>query len=179
MVVRLTLAAVLACAMPGGCGGKPPADTTPSVDMGAATGAAEAPAASPGTATLASADQPPAEPAPGAIPPPPANPLAVGSQKAKDEMYCSAVIYAANPDVPNALAPIDEALLRKAQMMGFVIGEAGINQLVSEKAIHATHASMVADAYAAQVEKDSAKGGKLRISLEECNKRAGALPVPQ
>jgi hypothetical protein len=112
------------------------------------------------------------------LPPPPADPLAVGSQSAKDDMYCSALIYNQNPDVSDALAPVEEALLRKAQALGFVIGEAGINKLVSEKAIHATHARAVADAYAAQVEKDMA-AKKPRISLDDCNKRAEAIPVPE
>lgn len=109
-------------------------------------------------------------------PPPPADPLAVGSQGAKDDMYCSALIYAENPDVSDALAPVDEALLRKAQTLGFVIGESGINKLVGEKAIHATHARAVAEAYAGQVAKD---GDKPRISLDECNKRAAAVPIPE
>jgi hypothetical protein len=109
-------------------------------------------------------------------PPPPADPLAVGSQGAKDDMYCSALIYAENPDVSDALAPVDEALLRKAQTLGFVIGESGINKLVAEKAIHATHARVVAEAYAAQVAKD---GDKPRIPLDDCNKRAAAVPIPE
>ncbi len=78
----------------------------------------------------------------------------------------------------DALAPVDEALLRKAQALGFVIGEAGINKLVEQKAVHATHARIVADAYAAQVEKDM-KAKKPRLTLAGCNKRAEAVPVPE
>ena len=110
--------------------------------------------------------------------PPPADPLAVGSQEARDDLYCSALIYAENPDVSDALAPVEEALLRKAQMLGFLIGEAGINKLVSEKAAHATHARVISDAYAEQVEKDT-KAKKLRISLDDCNARAATLPMPE
>ena len=107
-------------------------------------------------ATVAAAEPvPPAasEPAPG-TPPLPADLLAVGSQQARDELYCSALIYAENPDVSDALAPVDEAQLRKRQALGFIIGEAGINHMVDEKAAHATHARAIADAYATQVEKD-------------------------
>lgn len=88
------------------------------------------------------------------------------------------MIYIENPDVSDALAPVDEALLRKAQMLGFLIGEAGINRIVTEKAAHATHAHIISDAYAAQVEKDI-KAKKPRISIDECNKRAAALPMPE
>jgi hypothetical protein len=139
----------------------------------------------PDTAAIAAAP-PPAAPAPSAgpyelppgAPPFPADPLAVGSQEARDLMYCSALIYAENPDVSDALAPVDEALLRKAQALGFIIGEAGINMLVEEKAAHATHARFLADAYTAQVAKDT-KAGTPRIPLETCNARAAALPKPE
>lgn len=132
------------------------------------------------TASATSAPETPAPPAAdaSAIPPAPADPLAVGSQEAKDDMYCSALIYAENPDVSDALAPVDEAVLRKAQALGFVIGEAGINKLVAEKAIHATHARAVADAYADRVAKDM-QAKTLRITLDACNKRAAAVPVPE
>jgi hypothetical protein len=119
-----------------------------------------------------------APPLPAGAPPLPADLLGVGSQEARDALYCSAIIYAENPDVSDALAPVDEALLRKAQTLGFIIGEFGINRLVDEKAIHATHARAIADAYAAQVEKDLA-AKRTRISLDECNKRAAAVPRPE
>ncbi len=112
---------------------------------------------------------------PGA-PPLPADLLAIGSQDARDDLYCSALIYNYNPDVSDALAPVDEALLRKAQMLGFIVGEAGINKLVEQQAAHATHARAIADAYAAVVDKDFA-ANKFRISLADCNARAGAIKV--
>ncbi len=138
-----------------------------------------------GTSQLAAApvqDTAPAKPAGPQLPPgaPPLAPdlLAIGSQEARDDLYCSAVIYDANPEVSDALAPVDEALLRKAQMMGFIVGESGINRLMGEKAAHATHARAIADAYAAQVEKD-ARANALRISADACMKRAQAVPVPE
>ncbi len=153
------------------CNGQPASDTAASTPETAQSSEASvaAPPVEASPATLAQAVTPP---------PPPADPLSVGSQGAKDDLYCSAVIYEENPDVSDALAPVDEALLRKAQMLGFIIGEAGINKLVEEKAAHATHAAIISDAYAARVEKD-AKAKKLRISLDDCNKRAAAIPVPQ
>lgn len=133
-------------------------------------------------ATLAQAAETPSvatsyELPPGA-PPLPADLLAVGSQEARDDLYCSALIFDANPDVSDALAPVDEALLRKAQALGFIVGEAGINKLVEAKAAHATHARAIADAYAAQVEKDT-RAGTPRISLDACNARAAAVPMPE
>ena len=115
---------------------------------------------------------------PSGVPPLPADLLGIGSQDARDALYCSALIYFENPDLSDALAPVDEALLRKAQTLGFIIGEYGINKLVAEKAAHATHARAISDAYAAQVEKD-AKVGKPRIALADCNKRAAAIPIPE
>jgi len=122
---------------------------------------------------------PPAKPATSAPitpPPPPADPLAVGSQDAKDDLYCAGIIYAANPSPPSALNPTDEAVLRKAQALGIILGESGINKLVIQKAAHATHGALIADAYAVQAARDLA-AGKPRISLDDCNARAKALPV--
>jgi len=140
----------------------------------------EAPAAV--AATLAAEPAPPAAATtyqlPPGAPPLPADLLAVGSQDARDDLYCSALIYDANPDVSDALAPVDEALLRKAQALGFIVGEAGINKLVEAKTIHATHARAIADAYAAQVEKD-VRAGTPRIPLDTCNARAAAIPMPE
>jgi hypothetical protein len=115
---------------------------------------------------------------PPGVPPLPADLLAVGPEDARDDLYCSALIYAENPDLSDALAPVDEALLRKAQALGFIIGEAGINKLVAAKAVHATQARAVSDAYAAAVEKDL-RAKKVRISLADCNKRAAAVPMPE
>ena len=139
------------------------------------TSPAPASVAAPETAP---AQAPEAAGLPAGAPPLPADLLAVGSQQARDELYCQALIYAENPDVSDALAPVDEAQLRKRQALGFIIGEAGINKLVEEKAAHATHARAIADAYAAQVAKDL-KAGAPRISLDDCNARARAVPLPE
>jgi hypothetical protein len=158
MSARILFAAVCAAALAAACSG--PATAPQTTDAQLAGPSPEAPQTRPG------------------VPPPPADPLAVGSQEAKDDLYCSSLIYIENPDVSDALAPVEEAILRKAQTLGFLIGEAGINKLVAEKAVHATHARIVADAYNDQVATD-VKAKKLRISLDECNKRATALPMPE
>lgn len=169
-IQALTVAGI--AALLGACSGG-----TPAASESAATAPVE-------TASATSAPETPAPPSGEAgpqattVPPPPADPLAVGSQDARDDMYCSALIYAENPDVSDALAPVDEAILRKAQQLGTIIGESGLNKLVAEKAIHATHGRIVADAYTLQVEKDL-KAKKPRLSLDACNKRAAAVPVPE
>ena len=159
MSVRFLSAAVCAMALVSACSGQAAAPQT----MDAKLAAGPAP------------ETPPTRPG---VPPPPADPLAVGSQEARDDLYCSSLIYIENPDVSDALAPVEEALLRKAQTLAFLIGEAGINKLVTEKAVHATHARIVADAYNNQVMKDL-KAKKPRISLDDCNARAAALPMPE
>jgi hypothetical protein len=128
-------------------------------------------------ATGAIAEAPPAE-APTVPPPPPADPLAVGSQDAKDDLYCAGVIFAANPSPDSALNPTDEAVLRKAQALGIMLAESGINKLVIEKAAHATHSALISDAYAAAAAKDF-DANTPRISLDDCNARAKALPPVQ
>jgi hypothetical protein len=110
-------------------------------------------------------------------PPPPSDPLAVGSVDARDDLYCAGMIYVENPSPPSALNPTDEAILRKAQALGVMLAESGINKLVEQKAAHATHAAMIVDAYTDQAERDLA-AKKPRFSLDACNERAKALPPP-
>lgn len=160
MIIRTALLALAAIAGPAACGSQQ-RDQDPAA-----------------SAQLTAPEQPAASPLPPGVPPLPADLLAVGPEDARDDLYCSALIYAENPDLSDALAPVDEALLRKAQALGFIIGEAGINKLVTAKAVHATQARAVSDAYAAQVEKDM-RAKKVRISLDDCNKRAAAVPMPE
>jgi hypothetical protein len=140
---------------------------------------------------LAACGQPPADktaeaqqtPAPAAapieqLPPPPADPLAVGSQDAKDDLYCAGLIFAENPSPDGALNPTDEAVLRKAQALGIILAESGINKIVEQKAAHATYGALIADAYTDQAGKDLA-AKKPRIKLETCYERAKAMPVVQ
>jgi len=152
--------------------------------LGACSGCSQVDAPAPAPEKPIALEAPPAPASvttpqlPPGAPPLPPDLMAIGSQEARDDLYCSAMIYNANPDVSDALAPVDEALLRKAQMMGFVVGESGINRLISEKAAHATHARAIAEAYAAQVDKD-VRANTPRISLDDCMARAHAVPIPQ
>jgi hypothetical protein len=148
----MSRAALLLCLALCACGEKPAAD-------GAVAAAAPAPVI----------EQPP---------PPPADPLSVGSQDAKDDLYCAGVIYIENPSPDGALNPTDEAVLRKAQALGIELAESGINKIVIQKAAHATHGALIADAYIDQAELDL-KAKKPRIALADCYARARALPPVQ
>jgi phytoene dehydrogenase-like protein len=78
-------------------------------------------------------------PTPG-VPPLPDDLMAAGSQQARDELYCSSLIYAENPDLSDALAPVDEAQLRKRQAMGSL--QAGLERLLGLEAGHWRHAEL-------------------------------------
>ncbi|MEP7211228.1 MAG: hypothetical protein ABI740_10360 [Alphaproteobacteria bacterium] len=110
-------------------------------------------------------------------PPPLANPLAVGSQAAKDDLYCSAVIFAKFAPPSSALSPTDEAIRMGKEGMGMVIGQAGADKLLAEGVARVTQLGAIADAYSDQVDKD-ARAGKVRLKSDECMKRAEALPQP-
>jgi hypothetical protein len=132
---------------------------------------ASAPAAAATTPTPRSAATPDVPP------PPPEHPLAIGSQDAKDDLYCAGVIFAANPTPDSALNPTDQAVLEKNQMLGVALAESGVNKLMDQKVAHATHSSMISNAYADKAA-DDIKAGKPRIKLKTCVARARALPPP-
>jgi hypothetical protein len=121
---------------------------------------------------------PPATPtdAPSTPPPPIADPLAIGSQAAKDDLYCSAVIFATFAP-GQTLSPTEEAVRMRNEGMGMVIANAGADKLMAEGVARVTQLGAIADAYSDQVDKD-AKAKKLRLKLDECMKRAEAIPKP-
>jgi hypothetical protein len=164
--------------------------TTPAPQAAGQTAgqAAVAPAAQPATP-----ETPPAQPdpagapaaptatastsAPSTPPPPLPDPLAVGSQDAKDDLYCSNVIFATYAP-GEVLSPTDEAVRMKNEAMGMTIAQAGADKLMAQGAARVTQLGAISDAYADKVAKDM-KAGKPRLSLETCMKRAAALPIPQ
>jgi predicted component of type VI protein secretion system len=116
--------------------------------------------------------------APSTPPPPLANPLAAGSQGAKDDLYCSAVIFATYAPRGEALSPTEEAVRMRNEGMGMVIAQAGADKLMAEGVARVTQLGAIADAYSDQVSKDT-KANKIRLNLDACMKRAEALPKPQ
>ena len=111
-------------------------------------------------------------------PPPPADPLAIGTQDAKDDLYCSGVILASYPTPDDALSPTEQAILVRTQNYGIDLGDVGVNKLIAEKLAHATHVAIISDAYIAKAAADIA-AKKVRIPLETCLARAQALPPPE
>lgn len=108
-------------------------------------------------------------------PPPPSDPLSIGSQDARDDLYCGGVILAAFPVPTSAMSPTDEARLIKNQNLGVSLADTGIDKLIAQGVAHATHAGVISDAYttlaAADLEADT-----LRIPMDQCIRRGEALP---
>lgn len=113
-----------------------------------------------------------ARPAP---PAPPSEPLVIGSQDAKDDLYCGGLILASFPVPTSAMSPTDEARLIKNQNLGVGLADSGIDKLIHEGLAHATHAGVISDAYTAAALKDL-DAGQPRISLTDCIARGEALP---
>jgi hypothetical protein len=151
--------------------GKTPAATT------AATATTEPAAIEPAAPVATTAGQA-STPAPDTPPPPLANPLAAGSQGARDDLYCSSIIFDRYSATGDALSPTEEAVRMKNEAMGMTIAQAGADKLMAEGAARVTQLGAISDAYADQAAKDL-KAGKPRLTLEACMKRAMALPIPQ
>lgn len=103
--------------------------------------------------------------------PVPEKPLEVGSQEAKDILYCSGVISAENkakPDGPDAIRRLTAAL---------ALANAGRRQLESEGAVQGFGAIAVDSAWGDKAAEDY-KAGKLAIPVKDCMKKADALPPP-
>lgn len=110
-------------------------------------------------------------------PPPPADPLAIGTQDAKDDLYCSGVILASHPTPIDAMSPTEQAILVRTQNYGIDLGDVGVNKLIAEKLAHATHVAVISEAYTAKAAADIA-ANTVRIPLDVCMARAKALPPP-
>src|SRR5579871_700204 len=124
LVFALSLAAA-ACGKPADTASAPAAPTAPTAT--AATNAVNP------TPSAAGPTRPPS------IPPPPLDhPLDVGSQAAKDDLYCSGMLfskYAASNDV---LSPTDEAARMRGEQMAMAIAQAGADKLMAEGAARVT-----------------------------------------
>lgn len=151
LVSPLLIAA--ACAL-AACGEKPTEPAAP----------AAAPAATPA----------PALPPPTPPPPPIEQPLTIGSQDAKDDLYCAGIIDAANPEAVESVVPVEAARILQAQNASLVLRIAGNGKLIDQKVAQPAQTGAVAGAWADEAEKDW-KAKKPRIKLDACMKRADAL----
>lgn len=122
---------------------------------------------------------PPAAPAQAVAPPPPiAEPLTIGSQDAKDDLYCAGVIFASNPESIDAVIPVEAARIMQAQNLAVTLSLAGTGKLIDQGVALAPQTGAVADAWADKAAEDF-DARKPRISLEACTKRAEAVAPPQ
>ena len=105
--------------------------------------------------------------------PVPAEPLKVGSQEARDILYCSGVISAESKAKPDA--PMEESLPRLTAALA--LANAGRRKLEAEGAVQGFGAIAVDTAWGEKAAADYT-AGKLAIPLSDCMKTAAALPPP-
>ena len=142
------------------CGPKP-------ADEAATAETTPAPAAAPEAAATPTA-------APEPQPAPVADPLNAGSQSAKDDLYCAGVLLAAHPQPLESVVPVESAIIMRAENRALALSISGTGKLIDEKITTAPQAGTFADVHAEVAVKDfTAK--KMRISVEDCEKRADAL----
>lgn len=103
----------------------------------------------------------------------PADPLAVGSQEAKDDLYCSGVVFAKQLDATST--PAEQA--ERERNAYSALAESGRRKLVSEGAATADGAVATGNAWAERAREDY-KAGAPRLSFDACMARAAALPAP-
>ena len=162
--VGIALLALAAC----GCsksGESRPAPPTATETSNLAPGAGAPPQAVAGAA------------APATLPTALSNPLEIGSQGAKDDLYCSGVIFDRYGPTSDALSPTEEAIRMRNESMGMIIAQHGADKLMAEGVARVTQLGEISDAYGDKTAKDI-RAGKPRIALETCMKRAEALPKP-
>ncbi len=115
---------------------------------------------------------PAAPPLPGGSAESLADPLSAGSQDAKDDLYCSGVVFAEHQTKPEeALTP--EAQERRDAVIR--LAEAGVAKLKAELGYADATTADIADAHAAAAARDY-DAGSLRISFADCMARWKALP---
>ena len=94
--------------------------------------------------------------------------LTVGSDTAKDDLYCSGVIFAVHRSNPEDELS-EEAQARRNAVIA--LAEAGVTRLKIDGAATDATAASFADAHSEKAAEDFA-AGKTRISFEECMARA-------
>lgn len=116
-------------------------------------------------------------PLPDAVPPAadaiaalPVDPLAIGPDDAKDDLYCSGLIYAAHRASADPTSP--EAEARRNNVIA--LAEAGTGKLIAAGAADKTQSTAIADAHAAKAQSDFTNAAP-RITLDACTARAAAL----
>lgn len=112
-----------------------------------------------------------------AIPSAPGDQLAIGSDAAKDDLYCSGVIFAFHQTQPDAAS--EDAQARREAIVA--LAEAGVAKLKAENVATDATTAGIADAHALKAAQDF-DAQTLRISEPDCLLRAAAVidpPAPQ
>ncbi|HVY89938.1 MAG TPA: hypothetical protein VG942_13795 [Hyphomonadaceae bacterium] len=105
--------------------------------------------------------------------PPPEKPLEVGSQDARDDLYCSGIVF----ETQLAGMGGDIAENQKRIDAYGALAEGGRAKLIAEKAVTESNAVVVGNAWARKAKEDY-EAKALRIPLAECLKRPAALKAP-
>lgn len=109
---------------------------------------------------------------PATVPPAPSTPISdplnVGPDDAKDDLYCSGIIFAAHRANPDDIAS-PEAQKRRDRVIA--LADRGTTKLVSAGVADATQTAAIADAHSEKAMQDYAAGNP-RIPLADCEARA-------
>jgi hypothetical protein len=103
---------------------------------------------------------------------PPANPMEVGSQEAKDDLYCSGVVFAVHQSSKDDIAS-PEADKRRTAVIALAV--AGTGKLKAEGVATDLTTGSIADAHSEKALAD-VNAGVPRIAFDTCMARAAALP---
>lgn len=107
------------------------------------------------------------------VPTAPGDLLAIGSDGAKDDLYCSGVIFAFHQTQPDAAT--DDAQARREAIVA--LAESGVGKLKSEGVAADAASASIADAHALKAAQDF-DTQTLRISESDCLVRAAAVIDP-
>jgi len=97
--------------------------------------------------------------------------LALGSEDARDDLYCSGLLYAAYGARGDSFSP--EAQTQREQVVA--LAQSGVDKLVAEGVADRTRTAAIADAHSAEAAKDLA-AGLPRMTIDACRARAILLP---
>ncbi len=128
----------------------------------------------PAEPTVEASATPAATATPDAPPPPIEKPTEIGSQPARDDLYCAGLIVAANPMPEEAAIPVDQGRIMAAQGLAMALSLEGTGKLIDEGVALAPQTGAVADAWADLAANDL-KANKTKQSLDVCMARAQAV----
>lgn len=98
--------------------------------------------------------------------------LALGSQDARDDLYCSGLIFAVHRT--NGELMSSQADANRDQVIK--LAEAGVAKLIAEGVATSDQTGKIADAHTDKADADF-DAGSPRIAIDDCRKRADALPA--